>query len=320
MQSFQALLLGHAANYHSRGVYNAPEQLSLYGDGVRGRWAYSDSYRAYLKGAVNEVDIDFCVPSTTLPAIMLRWMLLFEERDRDMVALFRGAPRRFFQPQAGHTIELAGGVTRYGSVDANVSVATPAGLSTQVSIVLRMHGRGFVGSGSKQLRLEVRLRAPGGYLLATANVSAPADIDVSVVDIDRDKDTVTLLLKPASMPNAFALSLVGSFSTNKLLSHGAASAKTDDVGAATSITYTRIPNTTTGDALRLKRCTFNITCSGTPICCYNPHGPHPGGRGLFCAIPQLENACRSTPGCAGFDTGSLALPPSSSSFDCLPCS
>ena len=79
VQSFQALLFGHAANYHSRGVYNAPEQLSLYGDGVPGRWTYSDSYRAYLKGAINEIDIDFCLPSTTLPAIMLRWMIRTED-------------------------------------------------------------------------------------------------------------------------------------------------------------------------------------------------------------------------------------------------
>lgn len=28
-ESYQALLFGHIANYHSRGSYNAPEQLSL---------------------------------------------------------------------------------------------------------------------------------------------------------------------------------------------------------------------------------------------------------------------------------------------------
>jgi len=313
VQSFQALLFGHAANYHSRGVYNAPEQLSLYGDGVPGRWTYSDSYRAYLKGAVNEVDIDFCVPSTTLPAIMLRWMMLFTERDKDVIALFRAAPRRFFRPSPSsqatvNTIELVGGVTRYGSVDSNVSVAsTSTGLSIRAGIVLRMHGRGFVTSASKQLRLEVRLRSPKGYRLVAANVSAAADVDVSVIDIDRDTDTVILLLKPGSGPSDYDLSLVASSRLSgtfdeKHSTLSLASAKRDDVGTASAITYTRIPNTTTGDTLRLKRCTVNITCSGTPTCCYNPHGPHPGGRGLFCAIPQLEEACRSTPGCAGFDT------------------
>ena len=68
------------------------------------------------------------------------------------------------------------------------------------------------------------------------------------------------------------------------------------------ITYTRLAGVTTGDDIRLKLCTANITCPGTPTCCCNPHGPAPAGRGLFCAIPALEQACRSTPGCAGFDT------------------
>ena len=67
-QSFLSLLFGHLANYHSRGSFNAPEQLSSYGDGIKGRWTYSDSFRSYLHNGTNEVDIDFCTPSTTLPA------------------------------------------------------------------------------------------------------------------------------------------------------------------------------------------------------------------------------------------------------------
>ena len=146
-QPFQVLLFGHAANYHSRGVFNAPEQMSLYGDGVPGLWTYSDSFRAYLK-AEDEVDIDFCVPSTTLPATMVRWMILFEERDQDKIALFRTAPCRFFAP-GGHTvIELVRGATRFGSVIANVSVLSDFGsplcpLSARVSIRLDLHGRGY---------------------------------------------------------------------------------------------------------------------------------------------------------------------------------
>ena len=65
-----ALYFGHIANYQSRGVYNAPEQLSLYGDGVPGKY-FSDSFRAQI--GPGEVDVDLCVPSTMLPAMMLRW-------------------------------------------------------------------------------------------------------------------------------------------------------------------------------------------------------------------------------------------------------
>ena len=100
-QSFLSLLFGHIANYHSRGSFNSPEQLSSYGDGIKGRWTYSDSFRSYLHNGTNEVDIDFCTPSTTLPAIMTRWMMVFEERDLDVVALLRLAPRRMFMPSVG---------------------------------------------------------------------------------------------------------------------------------------------------------------------------------------------------------------------------
>ena len=40
VSTFQSLYFGHIANYHSRGTFNAPEQLSLYGDGVKGIFTY----------------------------------------------------------------------------------------------------------------------------------------------------------------------------------------------------------------------------------------------------------------------------------------
>ena len=125
-ESFQALYFGHIANYQSRGVFNAPEQLSLYGDGVPGSPYFSDSFRAQVGSG--EVDVDLCVPSTILPAIMARWMMLFDERDTDTIALFRAAPRRFFRPSTASeaAIVLERGPTRYGSVSANLTVASVA--------------------------------------------------------------------------------------------------------------------------------------------------------------------------------------------------
>ena len=170
-RSYQTLLFGHMANYQSRGVFNSPEQLSLYGDGTKGKYTYSDSYRAYLSAGHTEIDIDFCVPSTMLTAIMLRWMMCYEERDLDRIALLRTAPRRFFRPTAAGgsvpaVVEIAGATTRYGRVDANVSVTAAAPAhgaarggnsshgkgggaslcpeSALASIAIHLHGKGFV--------------------------------------------------------------------------------------------------------------------------------------------------------------------------------
>ena len=314
VDSFQALLFGHMANYHSRGVFNAPEQMSLYGDGVKGRWTYSDSYRAYLKNGTtgsSDLDIDFCLPSTTLPATMVRWMTLFEERDRDVIALFRATPRRFFTPGARAAIELGGGTTRYGTVDANVTV-TPAMGSKEcpetatASLLLRLHGRGFVSSANRTLDVELRLRTHGAcngsrhLESATVCAGGGARCNQNVpFDLDKSSETVTVRLPVSASKTSYRLTIVGHYASGSGSSNAAHLVKASDPRA---ITYTRLPDTTTGDTLRLKKCTANITCAGTPTCCYNPHGAHPGGRGLKCAIPALEQACRNTPGCAGFDT------------------
>jgi hypothetical protein len=56
----------------------------------------NDGYRALLSPGTGEADIDSCVPATLLVANMLRWMLVFEERDADVLWLMKMAPRRFF--------------------------------------------------------------------------------------------------------------------------------------------------------------------------------------------------------------------------------
>lgn len=119
-------MMGHIANYQSRGTFNAPEQLSLYGDGSASHvWPWSDSYRALLNPGGGELDIDTCVPSTTLVALMLRWLLVFEERDTDTIWLMKMAPRRFYTPSSQPTIiEFTGAPTRYGPVGFKVAKDT----------------------------------------------------------------------------------------------------------------------------------------------------------------------------------------------------
>jgi hypothetical protein len=161
--SFLSLLVGHMANYQSRGTFNAPEQLSLYGDGVPGRWTYADSYRGLLYAGRNEIDIDFCVPSTTLVPYMLKHLLVFEPRDANQVWLLKGAPRRFYKPNVA-AIVVENAPTRYGNIAVHVNITrgssdinnTDAGSSSSIQegdgnglefkakISWNLHGKGYV--------------------------------------------------------------------------------------------------------------------------------------------------------------------------------
>ena len=205
----------HLANYQSRGSFNAPEQLGFSGG--------DDGYRALLSPGTSEADIDTCVPSTLLVAMMLRWMLVFEERDADTIWLLKMAPRRFFPGHnaTGHRDrnrgsregETAGNeagflsvrraVTRFGLVSFSVDSeriesqavdAVPSRLQLVVNVSLVLHGRGFV-LAEDGLLLAIRLRDPEGSRslrfakVVDSNISGP---QVMVRDVDSAGENVAV--------------------------------------------------------------------------------------------------------------------------------
>ena len=177
VQSYLSLMYGHIANYQARGTFNSPEQLSLYGDGGSNKiWTYSDSYRQMLAAGHGEVDIDTCVPSTTLVAFMLRWMLVFEQRDTDTLWLLKAAPRRFFALNPSDiqsrtsppVLSVSAAPTRFGGISFSVGSSSGASRSgegsqivLQINVSIALTGRGMVNT-TGGLSLQVRLRDPHG--------------------------------------------------------------------------------------------------------------------------------------------------------------
>lgn len=218
--SFLALLFGHAANYQSRGVFNAPEQLSLYGDGGDNRHSavWSDSYRASLAGA--DLDVDFCVPSTTLVAKMVRWMVVFEsDPDVDELWLLKGAPRRFFRGNvssaaaaepwcpSGSSMCIAHAPTRFGTVGLVVAVD---GANVSATVRLDLHGGGFVDVptvGPQRLRLVLRVRDPDGRRsLSSGAVSiAENDAGAELAGVDAGAETVAVWVSSPASNASFVL-------------------------------------------------------------------------------------------------------------------
>eukprot|EP01059_Diplonema_ambulator_P033914 TRINITY_DN7346_c0_g1_i1.p1 TRINITY_DN7346_c0_g1~~TRINITY_DN7346_c0_g1_i1.p1 ORF type:complete len:887 (+),score=334.46 TRINITY_DN7346_c0_g1_i1:45-2663(+) len=165
LPSFMTLMFGHIANYQSRGSFMSTEQLSLYGDGD------TNSYRAYLDATPgasqpNEVDIDFCVPSSALIAFMMKYSLVAEELDVDVLHLLRGAPARWYNP----SITVSNAASRYGTVNI-VTASTAERFNATVNLILT--GNGFVlASGS--LVFDIKVMNPFVYAkqFTTAKVTS----------------------------------------------------------------------------------------------------------------------------------------------------
>ena len=147
--------------------------MSLYGDGIPGIYTYADSYRARLGSG--DIDLDFCVPSTTLLAYMMKHMLVFEPRDDNSVWLLKGAPRRFYSPNAP-AVTVTDAVTRFGTISYQLNISESAGFSTTLKWSLT--GRGYViadakaasgGSGGSKLQVVLRLRDYSGSTRSARN-------------------------------------------------------------------------------------------------------------------------------------------------------
>ena len=209
-RAFNSLLFGHIANYQSRGSFNAPEQL--------GFEAADDGYRALLGPGLGETDIDTCVPSTTLAAVMLRWMLVFEERDTDTIWLLKTAPRRFYPGASGSTppgssrqpvgsfLSVRQAATRFGwvsfavdSVPGGPSVSAIPHLRLVANVTLVLHGRGHVTKGSG-LAVALRLRDPTGQRVPrSAAIAGTAAGVAAVTDVDSVGESVTVEVSRAGV-------------------------------------------------------------------------------------------------------------------------
>eukprot|EP01043_Picozoa_sp_COSAG02_P006213 COSAG02_NODE_175_length_31226_cov_95.275934_10_plen_288_part_00 len=225
VQSYLSLMYGHIANYQARGTFNSPEQLSLYGDGGSNKiWTYSDSYRQMLAAGHGEVDIDTCVPSTTLVAFMLRWMLVFEQRDSDTLWLLKAAPRRFFALQLNDTrskispplLSVSAAPTRFGDISftlgsSGVSRSGGGGVGTQIlqiNVSIGLTGQGMVNK-TGGLSLQVRLRDPYGTSrkLQHATVrghssGAGKPSDLALGKVDAEAETVEVKISASLVQRA----------------------------------------------------------------------------------------------------------------------
>ncbi|MBS0388308.1 MAG: hypothetical protein JSR15_07485 [Proteobacteria bacterium] len=136
----EALLLTYSmmAHQYTRGTWLAPETR---------------------KPLSNDEAAPYCSPAQLVVPLMLRWLLVFEELDADILWLGRGMPRQWFVD--GQLISVASAPTRWGRVSFAVQTALRAG---RIDARVGFPARGFAA------QTKLRLRAPAGQRMRSVTL------------------------------------------------------------------------------------------------------------------------------------------------------
>ena len=148
-------------------------------------------------------------------------MLVFEERDADVVWLLKMAPRRFYpsaadapvhQRKNSSFVQISAAPTRFGHVSYTLNSVTndaalrpavlpalgsvkpePLHLETTVAVELTGHGVVDAGGGGGGLAIRVRLRDPAGTRrVRTASLLGSSNPDVTLGAVDGAAETVLI--------------------------------------------------------------------------------------------------------------------------------
>jgi len=122
---------GDLAMHRMRGTFTAYEQASIRGPAKR-------SYVA-----------DYCVPAQLVTPLLAKWMLVFEERDADVLWLCRATPRRWLGKDGGISVRRA--TTRWGPIDFSITPCDDGSIRAEIELPRK----------DFPAELRLRLRAPG---------------------------------------------------------------------------------------------------------------------------------------------------------------
>jgi len=145
----------HIAHHQTRGTFTAYEQVPIRGYGHRREVA------------------DYCVPAQLTAPFMLRWMLVWEERDEDTLWLCRAIPRSWLT----RPISFSETLTRWGRV----------GFELQPAVDLREMTARITLSGRRRPTVMLRVRHPKRLRVTRCDV-----VGGRCVRIDPDGEVVRL--------------------------------------------------------------------------------------------------------------------------------
>ncbi len=159
----------HLALHQTPGTFTAYEQVPIRGYGYRREQA------------------DYCVPSQLTIPIMTRWMLVFEQRDSDLLWLARAAPRRWL----AHDLTVSDALTRWGPVSFHF---LPSDDLRRITVRITL-----AGAGDPRPTIMLRVRHPERLRIADCTVTGGRceriDAQRELVRLKLDAETATVELK-----------------------------------------------------------------------------------------------------------------------------
>lgn len=138
IEEYILFLYAHRYHDHSRGSWTAGEVSGITGGGAL-----------------------FCVPAQQTIPLLVRWMLVFEDEDEDILHFGRALPRDWVA--TGKPIAISGAPTRWGRVDYRLE--TRGGGVTLAALV------NLPDKGSHPKEIHVTFRSPSGKTLSDVTVN-----------------------------------------------------------------------------------------------------------------------------------------------------
>jgi len=179
VESFHSILAGHSANYLSRGTFWGTEQrLQLGLDNFRTRRSNGGSGGEY--GSL-------CMVSSIPVSMWVRWMLVQEDFDEDLVFIARAAPTSWFQ--ASEPFGLKNAPTRFGRVSFSIQASASVVSGT---VALEAHP----STAMKDALYKVRIPSGQGRTFSKINVQG-----AELVSYSETKQTATL--RPTQLQFSF---------------------------------------------------------------------------------------------------------------------
>lgn len=137
IDEYLLFLYSHRYHDHSRGSWTAGEVSGITGDGAL-----------------------FCIPAQQTIPLLIRWMLVFEDPDADILCFGRALPRKWVA--SGKPIGIEQAPTRWGRVDYRMETERPGQWIATV---------GLPAQGEIPRELHITFRAPAGRSIRTVTAN-----------------------------------------------------------------------------------------------------------------------------------------------------
>lgn len=189
LYAFHNTLAGHSMNYISRGTHWGTEQRLQLEYSQGNRTGIVD-HRWRNDCGVSGEDCSLCMVSGIASAFWVRWMLVDQSQDTNVVFIARGAPRRWYA-QTAEPFGISLAPTRFGQVTYTMQAHTDGSVRGSVRLAAR---QGVAKSSPPLVTVKIRSADAGKPLFGTVVLEGAG---AELVAWHANNETAVVKLGPA---------------------------------------------------------------------------------------------------------------------------